>query len=434
MIDFESLQDELREIGLDYEALDINDPETHRIILKAFMSAGLNFYDFAEEQEELSPLWKAMVPSYARYWHGYLVFLRPLLMFGNISFIRNVSLTVMLLCLAVLIYMMAKRFNAAVTVVFALALSSAQILLVPRDISYAMIFFVAIILSAVMLHKYQRIKEKQHEIYFFFIAGALATFVDLLTVPLMTLLMPLTFYVLLNLQNKEISLKDNIFVMFKSVLGWGLGYGIITMAKWAFSSLVFRQNVFQNALPSLMQRSGVSSEFIMGREDSLSLRIGAIAINLEYLVNSSLLWLILIIAVLGALVAWNILRQKKDVWFFLNALPLLAIALAPFMWYFLISNHSLQHEFMTHRLLAATLFALGTLFIYLYKGTQPAKVPIKISAEEIEDVESPQKPLELNLRDAASAVKYKLAEAIQKNSKPAKKTGVKKKKKKRKKK
>jgi len=351
-----------------------------------------NCKDFAEGRDSDSALHKSMAPSYARYWHGYAVLLRPLLMLGNLGFIRNLNFIVMLFCFALLVLMMGKRFHVSVTVIFTLAFAAVQAFLVPFSMAYFVTFFLGALLSIIMLKKYERIKEKQWEISFFFIAGALTAFTDFLTTPLLTLLIPLAFYFLLELQSRETSPKNSIIVLTKSVLGWGLGYLLLWLAKWIIASLVFGQNVFGNAFSSFTERAGTSPSFSPGAADidmgTLENRLGAIGKNLIYLINNPYILAALFIAVFaftGVLVYRNIRKQNKDAQFFLNALPLAAIAIAPFVWYFLLSNHSTYHDHMTYRSLASTIFAVGLLLLYLYRGEIPAGVMIKaVEAPPIE--------------------------------------------------
>ncbi|MCL2023345.1 MAG: hypothetical protein FWG82_03125 [Oscillospiraceae bacterium] len=335
--------------------------ESLRLLISAFME---NAYGFVDSPTE-TLLQKAVVASYPRYWHGYVLLYRPLMYVENIAFLRLITFTLTLFALAVLLFLMGRRFKLGVTLVFAFAFSLVQILILPREMLFFFAFFIMYIACAIVLWRYERIREKGWDIYFFFIVGSLTAFFDTLTSPLLTLLTPLGFYVFLNLQNKEIKLKENVMAVFNSVIGWGLGYGLLSASKWVVASLVTGESVIKNSIASLTLRMGGTSE-LSGYNNSN--RTEAIEKNLSWITQFPAFWLYFSILALVACTVYCILKRKKNFEFVINSYMLLPIAIAPFMWYALLPEHSVAHQPHTYRLLAATVFALGLLFIQLWSG------------------------------------------------------------------
>jgi uncharacterized membrane protein len=47
-------------------------------------------------------------------------------------------------------------------------------------------------------------------------------------------------------------------------------------------------------------------------------------------------------------------------------LPVLLVGLYPFVWYFVIRNHSIVHVWFTHRTLSITIFSLAVFFACMF--------------------------------------------------------------------
>ncbi|MCL2023346.1 MAG: hypothetical protein FWG82_03130 [Oscillospiraceae bacterium] len=343
----------------EFNALDIQ--EKMRLILSELLITDYGLLDLPTN----NLLQKAMVSSYPRYWHGSILFTRPLLLISNIAFLRTVTFALALFALAILVFLMSKRFRFGVILSFSGAFALTQLFILPRDLTFFHVVFITLATCCVMLWKYEKIRQKHNgEIYFFFVVAALTAFFDTLTVPLLTLLIPLSFYILLELQQKT-SPRDNFFTMAKSVLGWSLGYGLLFVSKWAIATVVIGENIFVNAMQSVNLRVGGDSALRGIRRGTISEVFRSAT---DYFTENPFFWLSLIALIVCSLSVYNFTVRKKNLSFFLNCAMLLTIAAAPFMWYAILKEHSLSHVFMTYRLLAATVFALGLLFIQLWSG------------------------------------------------------------------
>lgn len=123
--------------------------------------------------------------EYARYWHGYLVFLRPILCLMDIGILRQFMLAVFIIIAAILLGIVAKKVNilsAIRNTVFGLVLG--DYLYINLTLQSTPIYLVAMISSIVILIRGEKIKNIGIT---FFIIGGIACFVDFLTVPILSL-------------------------------------------------------------------------------------------------------------------------------------------------------------------------------------------------------------------------------------------------------
>ena len=122
--------------------------------------------------------------EYARYWHGYLSILRPLLLLFNYSGIRIVLAIITLISIVALITLLCKKISITSGVIYGIGLLAISIFIVTKSINEILIFIVAFISSIILLLK--KNPEKNIGI-FFFVVGSVSNFIDLLTAPLVTL-------------------------------------------------------------------------------------------------------------------------------------------------------------------------------------------------------------------------------------------------------
>ena len=125
--------------------------------------------------------------SYARYWHGYLAALKPLLMVMNLNSIRVLNMYAQLaLVLWTAALMVRRGLSRHVLALFA-AYASLCPAAVMQSLQYSTAFYVAFGAMAVLLWTDGRMNDA----LFFMAVGMLTSFVDFLTYPIATLGLPL---------------------------------------------------------------------------------------------------------------------------------------------------------------------------------------------------------------------------------------------------
>ena len=183
--------------------------------------------------------------EYARYWHGYLILLRPLLVVFNYGGIRVFLALATLICVCVILYLIYKKINLTSSIMFGIGLLAISIFIVSQSLNEILIFLVSFISTIILLLKYKKIKNIG---IFFFIVGSVSSFIDLLTAPLVTLGLPLIVYFLLTQKEEKANIKKYILDILKIGISWCLGYGITWVIKWVLVELIFKRPLISQAI------------------------------------------------------------------------------------------------------------------------------------------------------------------------------------------
>ena len=290
---------------------------------------------------------KAESFEYARYWQGYLIFLRPLLILFNINQIR-IMLTIILIILAcILAYFIYKKINILISIIFLTSLLGVEYFYLGFSMQGVFIFLITMISSTILVERYEKIKDFG---MLFFIIGMLTNFFDFLTVPMITYAIPLTLYFLLKRrENNELNAKKIIIDIIKYGALWGIGYGATWFTKWALTDILFGKNIISTALMQVSYRSNGYKTYNV---------LKVIGRNMIYII-SQLLVNVIITILLAKL--YEIIKMKKvekisitNKEIFIAILPYILISIMPFIWYALLQNHSYYHAFFTYRNLILT--------------------------------------------------------------------------------
>lgn len=282
--------------------------------------------------------------TYARYWHGYLPILRTLLIFFNVSEIRLLMLAVFILLLVYFVYLLKEKFNKTIATIFAYSLIMYGYFYVSYSLESTPIFLVMIISSIILLKRIEKIKDFS---LFIFIVGCVSCFVDFLTVPLITLAIPLYIYILYyNKSNKDFNIKT----LFKYIILWGIGYGITWFSKWIIYDLLYKEGLISSAIYQVLYRAGVKENL------TSSFLYAIFVLSLRVIIYFSIFHI--------ANLMYFIIKRKcitieisKD--FLKKNAPIIIIMFLPFIWYFALKNHTVNHWwFMVFRNMLITLIGM----------------------------------------------------------------------------
>jgi len=280
------------------------------------------------------------VASYSRYWHGYLIFLKPLLMLTDYPGIRIFNLILQtVLTVSVLAVMWKKGFRYCMVPYFVTVLS-----LMPIDNAFSMqyadvtyLFSIGVLL---MLLFNERWKMKNNVYVCYFITmGLLTAYFDFLTYPVVSFGIPMVIWLCINPSDRLQSLKRVI----QYGISWSYGYFGMWAGKWILATLVTGENVLQEARDSTLYR-------IYGGGD---MPASGIALMWETIVRNMGVYfhgingILLLVFSAAAL----ILLTKKRVWRrWVKLAPAFGlVAAVPFVWYALIRSHSYVHYWMTYK-------------------------------------------------------------------------------------
>ena len=289
------------------------------------------------------------VVSYARYWNGYLLLLKPLMLFFNLSQIRTMDMAVQFLLLFALLILSFRRGGLRLAVPLALAFLSLNPVSTALSLQYSSIYLLTLVFLIAMLAL--KSWEKQWGYGLFLFLGIGTAFFDFLTYPAAAVGLCLGVQVVMGKQDARTTLARAV----GSGAAWAFGYGGMWAGKWLAASLITGENVLSEAVSQAQYRSGGQ---IAGSEGSGSASFFAVAgKNLSvYGSAAGILVLLLIIAVLLWLLIGRHGRLRPQAG---QTVGLCLVFLVPFVWYFLVRNHSMVHYWMTHRNLSAAVFALA---------------------------------------------------------------------------
>lgn len=286
---------------------------------------------------------------YGRYWHGSLIFLKPMLLLFDLADIRMISMILQMGLLFLVIVGMVKR--EMVKPLIGLFLS--VILLNPVSMIMCFCFSAEYILmlafTAYMLFHHEKLCEGWRYYFFFLINGIFFVYFNELSFPMIGFGIPMTVYLLLS----EETAMEKVKKEFTYGVMWLLGYGTMWVGKWILSWMITGFNYFAEAME---QAKRYTSDHATWEVENPS-----IWDRLLKNMNVYFKWpyLLLVISLL-LLIAFYLIRGYKNISRdnIVQMLPYFLMTLfPPAIWIILGNGYSYVHYWFTHRLIAISAFA-----------------------------------------------------------------------------
>ncbi|HOS15521.1 MAG TPA: hypothetical protein PKX15_00630 [Bacteroidales bacterium] len=297
---------------------------------------------------------------YPRYWHGSTFLFRPLFLIGDFEKVRWILHAISSSLLLFLAVVLSRKTNIVKTLAMMGGLLFVNMFVTQFSIQFAPVWILSLLASILVCYHYQ---NKQYILMLFFVIGSLTAYVDLLTTPLLTLGMPLTvLFMIYEHQKQEISLIKGLKkITFHSLL-WGVAYGFTWMSKWIIATLTTNRNVIEDAIQTFLFRLDPKAyiEKTFTRWDAV---VG----------NADVLQWVYINMVICALLLFVVFFFRKEGW--RNFVFFMIIAVFPYVWYFVVANHSYLHYWFTYRTQA---FSISCIFLALLSMVSFAKVKNKL--------------------------------------------------------
>lgn len=309
--------------------------------------------------------------TYPRYWHGSTFLMRYLLVVFDYPAIRLILYILSSLLFAVLLLALWKTDGR----IAVMAVITSFLLLYGFVMQFSIQFFPVLALALIGSIVVCRWLYNPGKVSLcLFIVGSLTAYFDLLTVPLLTFGLPITLFCYFRGRMRQTALmaansaanEKIISVSFLSHgqypfgkdivqatrmgLAWAVGFGLTWISKWLIATLTTPVNVFLDAFGKVSERAGAQSDNVWGLADFS--RWHAVTSNAQLLPYKVLIIIILLLALLA------IVRFNKKGW--KTSLLLLGISLLPYVWYFVVANHSYQHWWLTYR---AQMFSVTALLL-----------------------------------------------------------------------
>lgn len=298
------------------------------------------------------------VVDYARYWHGYLLFLKPLLLFFSLSDIRMMNAALQLILAAGVLLLAFRKRGLRLALPMGLALLVINPVSTALSMQFSSIYYLTLLGLLIMLLTESWDRSWGYLVFLFLGIGT--AFFDFLTYPACAVGTCLALQALMSRADGKTRLLKTV----GSGAAWAFGYGGMWSGKWLAASLITGNSVMRDAVEQAQYRSGGE---VTAAEGGVSATFGAVlGRNLGVLANPAAA--VIVLTLLGLLV-WLLATKRCRFALERASLPSLAVAFAvPFVWYFLLRNHSLVHCWMTYRNLSAAVFALSGGLCFGLKG------------------------------------------------------------------
>lgn len=312
-----------------------------------------------------------------RYWLGYLIILKPLLMFLTYMDIRVLNMLVQGLMLAGILVLMQRRGLGRYTLPFALSLCCISPAITGLSLQFSTAFLVMLTAMLLMLWKPEQLKNRLSDAAFFMLTGMATSYFDFLTYPLVTFGLPFVLWLLMNQSDTPRRLW---LMLLRCGAAWCAGYLGMWAGKWLLAALSGNEAFWSSVVGSIEVRTSADlRDADISRLDALKQTIMVFA-KKPYLMLAGA-------ALLGYAAAFCrrawLNRQQSGAAALSAALdggksrspgaasassttlggrltpPLILIfcALLPFLWFLVTANHAYIHAFYTSRTLAVTVFA-----------------------------------------------------------------------------
>ena len=321
--------------------------------------------------------------TYERYWHGYLPILRTLLTFASYAQIRSL-LALALAALATGVGIgLVRRLGWGALVAFVIGGVAIAGPVIAVNVQFVGVFFIALTGMLAALHFAPRLERTDIEL--FAVLGAATSYIDFLTAPVVTLGLPLLVVLAAEARAALTDGADATAAAtspwrpwrraIRASLAWGGGYALFWSAKWAINAAFLPPSSVGSVGQDLATRFGLTYGLVE--------RVVAVAKNVANIVPFSrpadrplgveltgdlalYLGAFVVGTAVALIVAWFALRRMRGA----SGLPLrqtaalLAVGALPYLWYFVVANHSSIHNFYTFRAQVVTAFAVGLFFVY----------------------------------------------------------------------
>lgn len=298
-------------------------------------------------RDERSVTDAAMRTDYARYWHGYAVILRPLMVVFSIINVRFMNMMLIFGLFMACCWQCRQQLGSWTAFAFGGGLLTSFILIAPFCQQYCPVYTLTLLACYGGLRFWKTLKKWLPEM--FLVLGSLVCFFDFLTFPVLALGYPLLVCLMLRACDGKQTGKLWLDLFVLSAL-WMAGYALTWMSKAFVGSLLTDQNVLEDILTNVAFR--MNGKYAGDREVTAWIAIRENLIS--YFMGSNIaFWLLC-----GAAYGLRALLGKASLRKWFVCLPVLAVASYPFVWYCVLQNHVRMHFWMTYRMLAVSFFAL----------------------------------------------------------------------------
>ena len=284
--------------------------------------------------------------EYPRYWHGYLIWLKPLLCITDFANIRILNMYIQLALLILIMIELYKISGYKTVIPFFFSMLIINPVSTVLCMQYACMYHITLISVLILLKRKLYVSRNQWKLFLWI--GIATAFFDLLTYPIVALCTSLLLLVVLN----EEPIPMQIQKIFLNTFVWLIVYAGMWGGKWIVFYLITGE--LAGVLKGVIYR-------LMGdpTQEAPNIKMNffhVLKLNFNQVWKEPMLWIYLICLLLPIML---LITRRYRLIRFQSMIPTLMIGCYPFAWYFFVRNHSAIHVFFTHKNLAVTVLAVG---------------------------------------------------------------------------
>jgi len=291
--------------------------------------------------------------EYSRYWHGYLVVLKPLLMCMSWKHIETLLIIVQIMLVLAVVALACYKRKAYIGIGVIWALLFMKPLRMWISLSLSSCWLITLAAVLVLLLFYDKMEKRNHQEEFFLLIGVVTAYMDFLTYPVVVLGVPLCVWLLLDME-AERGWRERLSRTFWICACWAAGYIGMWGMKWVVAELTCRTGTLRNAAWAVIFRaspldgytsffSGVGRTFraVVEQYDSAIYGIAFAVLAVSTLVST----------------IWCLVKACNANWG-VSVICLFVTALFPIGWLVLTQNHTAIHCEFTFRIMGVSIMAL----------------------------------------------------------------------------
>ena len=333
---------------------------TDRVMLERVLPKNVN--DNALEQA-------MFMNGYSRYWHGYQVILRPLLLPFNYFEIRYINIFIMFALLIKAMNVIKKNVNSIASWLFFAAVMCAKFIIVPVSLQFTnmmMLMLLAILAADKLLCNRNDINfnnktlSTERLFIFSFVLGSITVFLDLLTTPILPIGIVMLLLVIHYYQKYNYLIPNKTII--NSFIFWSAGYVGTWAAKWILATVICSQNIILQAFNQIIHRTNGNLDGSSHAVNRLSMLSSNIKMLLQPFGHTPKIIIVSLVIIICIILLYKFRKTIIDRNF---VKKLILISLIPYFWYIIAANHSQVHSWFTYRSQIITVFGLGYAMYYV---------------------------------------------------------------------
>ena len=194
------------------------------------------YVDGAHYNESLLNAVKHNLPpndNYFRYWHGSLLFIRPMLAIFNIKQIYVCLYLIVFGLLMYLVFLLMRNRLKYECLSLLISMLVVNLWVVPMCFEFTWSFAISFLVSIIVV---KRALSNRYETFgtLFLITGMITIYLDFFTTETITLLIPLLLTLRIRIKKQEL---ENVAFVMKCSLSWIAGYIFMWSSKWVIGIL-----------------------------------------------------------------------------------------------------------------------------------------------------------------------------------------------------